>query len=137
MIVHTTHTLTHRDWQCYEPLLFLWGGTVRRKETKQKERATNFDIEQVCRISSPFFKSQISKRWLSKERWKWCGCNLMFKYLSPEDLFSYGPSARVIFSAKKNKWQFAISGTLCAYFRRHSITILKRLSLAPYTEIKT
>jgi len=33
-------------------------------------------IEEVCWISSLFFKSQISKRWLSKKKksWKWCGC---------------------------------------------------------------
>jgi hypothetical protein len=54
-------------------------------------------IHEVCRIPSPFFKSQISKRRLSKKSWKWCGCNLVFKYLSSQDLFSYSPSGRVIF----------------------------------------
>jgi len=34
-------------------------------------------IEEVCRITSPFFKSQISKRWSSKKKlkmvWVWLG----------------------------------------------------------------
>jgi len=35
-------------------------------------------VEEMCLISSPFFNSQISKRWLSTKSWEWCGCNLMF-----------------------------------------------------------
>jgi len=133
MIGHTTHTETGNVMSLH---CSLWGGRVRRKETKQKERATNFDIGEVCRISSPYFKSQISKRLLSRKSWKRCGCNLMFKYLSSQDLFSYSPSGREIFSAKKNKWRVAILGILCAHCRLHPIIILKRLNTAPYTEIK-
>jgi len=67
----------------------------------------------MCLILCLFFKSQISNKWFSRNRWDWRGHNWRLKYLRPQGLLSYSPSGRVIFEAKKKKCQLAISRTLC------------------------
>ena len=81
----------------------------------------------MCLISSPFLKSQMSKRWLSRKSLEWCGCNLMLKCLSTQHLFPYSLSWRVDFQGKKNECLMAIWGTLCEYYRPHPTIIFEKL----------
>jgi hypothetical protein len=52
--------------------------TQMQVSTSLAPRDEVWTVEEMCLISSPFFKFQISKRWLGRKSWEWCGYNLMF-----------------------------------------------------------